>query len=74
MLSRKNNYWQVDKNRSFKIDDRIIAEYFDKTQSLVFSRESAEKEEAAILLHLSLGDETRVLDLGCGNGRWGEIL
>jgi len=57
MLSKKNNYWQADKNRSFKIDDRIITEYFDKTQSLVFSRESAEKEEARILPRLSVGGE-----------------
>lgn len=70
----KKALWQEDNTRSFRVDETIVSEYFNKTQSLVFSPESANIEERALKKLININDGSKVLDLGCGNGRWGSIL
>lgn len=74
LFKTKKNLWQEDNTRSFRVDETIVSEYFNKTQSLVFSPKSAIIEERAIKKFININDESNVLDLGCGNGRWGSIL
>lgn len=75
MWSRNNkNMWQPDENKKFRINPQVIAWYFDKKQHLVFGDDSAQKEEKAILPFIHVTNESKVLDLGCGNGRWCRIL
>lgn len=73
-LFRKKSNWRNDNGGTFRIDQQVVNDYFDKTQSLVFSLSSAKTEEASILPHVEVTGATKVLDLGCGNGRWGKIL
>ena len=72
--SKRKNYWRADSEKSFKIDERVVSSYFNATQSLLFKHESAEKEESILLPLIQPIRTSRVLDLGCGNGRWGAIL
>ena len=74
LLLGKNDFWYEDTDYSFQINDKVITSYFNKTQSLVFTEDGAQKEEEAILPCLDLEKEPRVLDLGAGNGRWAKIL
>lgn len=74
LFLKKKKYWQEDKNYQFNIDDEVVTNYFNKTSSLVFSDDSARREEIAILPRINLTNKSKVLDLGCGNGRWGKIL
>ncbi len=74
MVYKNKNIWQTDKNKQFRISTKVIAKYFNKEQHLVFSNSSAKKEEESILPFINLTKESKVLDLGCGNGRWGKIL
>jgi len=66
--------WKPDKNKEFKINPEIIKKHFDVNQGLNFGEDSARLEENAILPHLTITKETVVLDLGCGNGRWANIM
>ena len=68
------NHWRKDEGRSFSIDEGVVSSYFNKKQCLVFTDESARKEEVAILPYLSVTEQSKVLDLGCGDGRWARIL
>jgi cyclopropane fatty-acyl-phospholipid synthase-like methyltransferase len=67
-------YWKDSNNSTFRIDQEVVVSYFNKTQSLVFDDESARKEESAILPFLSITKQSRVLDLGCADGRWARLL
>ena len=40
----------------------------------MFKRDSASREEAALLKYIILNKDSKVLDLGCGNGRWAFLL
>ena len=71
---KRENLWRTDQNREFKIKPESVKSYFDKTQSLVFGEDSARKEEEALLPFININSDSKVLDLGCGNGRWAEIL
>lgn len=66
--------WKYDQSNSFVIDQGIVKNYFDKTMSLVFDDKSAKKEQNALLPYIDLGKKLNVLDLGCANGRWANIL
>lgn len=75
MRSKNNkNRWQSDEAKKFRINSQVITEYFDKEQHLVFGADSARKEEEAILPFINITEESKVLDLGCGNGRWCRLL
>lgn len=73
-FKNNKNRWQSDKTRKFRINSQVITEYFNKEQHLVFGDDSAQKEEKTILPFINISEESRVLDLGCGNGRWCRLL
>ena len=66
--------WKSDQNNLFIIDQSTVKKYFDKTMSLVFDDQSAKKEQDALLPYIDLEKKLNVLDLGCANGRWANIL
>lgn len=75
MLFKTNKtHWREDNAHYFRIDEKIVSDYFDKTQSLVFSPESANLEERSLIKYIDINSQSKVLDLGCGDGRWGRIL
>ena len=69
-------FWKSDQSSSYRINNKLVASWFDKTQSLVFSEEDAVKEESTIipLIHQKITSDSSILDLGCGNGRYAEAL
>src|SRR5690606_38111835 len=72
MLQLRVGRWKS--GHGFEIDSELVRNYFNKTKQLLFSDESAKKEEAFILRWLGERSGLSVLDLGCGNGRWAEAL
>jgi len=66
--------WKTDTNHRFRINPDLVKNYFDKKQKLMFSRDSATREEIALLKYIILNKGSKVLDLGCGNGRWAFLL
>ena len=73
-MGKRKNPWRADETHRFRINPEKLIYYFDKTQSLNFSEEKAHIEEEALLPFININLHSRVLDLGCGNGRWGKIL
>ena len=67
-------FWRADKRYKYKISTKDVEQWFNKKQSLVFSEEDAKFEERAIKPFIKSLSSVRVLDLGCGNGRWCEYL
>lgn len=74
LFKTKHKYWHEDDLHSYRIDGETVKDYFNKTQDLVFSSESAKIEERVLRKHIKVDNKARVLDLGCGDGRWGSIL
>lgn len=74
MNKSKKNFWKNDENKEFRINPELVKRYFNKTLSLVFGKKDAEKEKIALLPFINITKESKVLDLGCGNGRWADIL
>jgi ubiquinone/menaquinone biosynthesis C-methylase UbiE len=66
--------WLPDDEQSFKINPNIIRNYFNKKADLVFSEDAAQYEENKLIEYLKNKKDLKVLDLGCGNGRWAGIL
>lgn len=73
-FKNNKNRWQSDETKKFRRNSQIITEYFDKEQHLVFGDDSARKEEKTILPFINITEESKVLDLGCGDGRWCRLL
>ena len=69
-------FWKSDQSSSYRINNKLVASWFDKTQSLVFTEEAAVKEESTIipLIHQKITSDSSILDLGCGNGRYADAL
>ncbi|NQU87007.1 MAG: class I SAM-dependent methyltransferase [Mariniphaga sp.] len=66
-------FWKNDNNSSFRIDNTVVANWFNKTQSIVFSEKSAKKEEIVLRKLISTNQNTKILDLGCGDGRYAKL-
>jgi ubiquinone/menaquinone biosynthesis C-methylase UbiE len=66
--------WKSDKNKKFRINSEVVKNYFNKKQSLVFTDEKAKHEEKELLKVIKLSPNANVLDLGCGDGRWANLL
>ena len=73
-MGKRKELWRADEAHRFKINPKKLLYYFDKTQSLNFPEEKARVEEEALLPFININLRSRVLDLGCGNGRWAKIL
>lgn len=73
-MGEKKTLWRADEARQFRINPKKIRYFFDKTQSLQFEQEKAQIEEETLLPFLNISPHSKVLDLGCGNGRWARIL
>ena len=69
-------FWQADKASSYKINTELVASWFNEKQTLVFSEKGAVIEQSAIipLIQKKITPDSAVLDMGCGNGRYAEIL
>lgn len=73
-ISYKNTVDFFEK-RARKYDEAnpyVVTMYQDNNPQIVVERDIVEKNK--IMPKLNLKKETRVLDIGCGIGRWGEIL
>lgn len=75
-MRRAKNFWSADPDGKFRIDRQRVKEFFDKHPGggTTLKGEVARKEKALILSLVSFDSRPRVLDLGCGNGRWTRIL
>lgn len=71
---RKKDVWVDDTEHKLKINPRTIVLEADRNQSLHFNKDAALKEEAALLPFINIDLHSRVLDLGCGDGRWAKKL
>ncbi len=71
---QKKLFWSPDKRSLKSININKVEDWFDKTQSIVFTEEYATKEETFLLPYLLKNKFASVLDLGCGNGRYSKVL
>ena len=74
ILNYSKNHWKNDEDHKYKINPDIVIDDFDKIQTLHFKEKHAKSEEKAILPYIPITPNSKVLDLGCGDGRWGQIL
>ena len=70
----KSDLWRTDEERRFRVDQQQIARFFDRTQADYYDEEAARREEQTLLPFLEVNETTRVLDLGCGKGRWARFV
>jgi|GEM_PF-5782615 len=71
---RRRKSWVEDADRQAKIDQQVVECEVDRKLSVHYGKEDARKEEAALMPYINIDGQSRVLDLGCGDGRWGKIL
>lgn len=57
-----------------EINKDHVKSFFNRTKNLMFSADSAEAEQKVILREISSVKNKRVLDLGCGNGRYSTLI
>lgn len=73
-MIKREKLWRADEAHRFRLNPKNLVRYFDKTQSLQFNEETARIEEETLLPFVNINSHSRVLDLGCGNGRWARVL
>ena len=56
------------------IDSATVQKFFNTTQNLMFDDNAAELEQRAVMDIISNIEERRVLDLGCGDGRYSDVI
>tara|TARA_B100001093_G_C26631362_1_gene929044 strand:+ start:92 stop:751 length:660 start_codon:yes stop_codon:yes gene_type:complete len=56
------------------VDSSVIQSFFNKTQNLMFDNQAAELEQHAVLNIIKNIQQRRVLDLGCGDGRYSDVI
>ena len=65
-------------SRSYKekgsLDSSKIQSFFNKTQNLMFDNHTAELEQYAVLNVIKNIRQRRILDLGCGDGRYSDVI
>jgi len=74
VLRLKANNWFYDTNRTFKINIDEVRKYFDSVKSTPLSRDGEKIEEDAIISLIKIKPGMKILDLGCGDGRWAKSL
>ncbi len=67
-------FWKNDTKNNFRINNKVVENWFDTTQSLVFDDVAAQKEEKILKKIVKVNKNTKILDIGCGNGRYGKIF
>ncbi len=71
---RNGNYWNFDPNNRFLINTSEVKRYFDTVKETPLSVEGEKIEEKVILGLVDIRKGMKVLDLGCGEGRWAKVL
>jgi len=65
-------------NSSFKengtINSNTVKQFFNHTKNLMFDKQAASLEQNAVLEIINDIPNKRVLDLGCGDGRYSEVI
>jgi len=74
ILRIKENNWFYDQNHKFNINIDEVKKYFDSVKSTPLSREGEKIEEETIIDLIKIKPGMKILDLGCGEGRWAKTL
>lgn len=56
------------------INSQTVKRFFNHTKNLMFDKEAASLEQKAVLEIINDIPNKRVLDLGCGDGRYSEVI
>jgi len=70
----KDKNWFNDSDYRFNINTDETRKYFDSVKSTPLSEESEKIEERAVIDLVKIKPGMKVLDLGCGEGRFAEML
>ena len=70
----KENNWFYDSNHKFNINTDEVKKYFDSVKSTPLSKEGERIEEETIIDLIKIKPGIKILDLGCGEGRWAKTL
>jgi len=68
------NNWFYDLNNKFRINTDEVKKYFNSVKSTPLSKESERIEEDTIIDLIKIKPRMKILDLGCGEGRWAKVL
>ncbi len=74
VLCIKGNNWFYDSNHKFNINTDEVKKYFDSVKSTPLSKEGEKIEEETIIDLIKIRTGMKILDLGCGEGRWAKTL
>ena len=61
-------------SESGSINSQTVKQFFNHTKNLMFDKEAASLEQKAVLEIINDIPNKRVLDLGCGDGRYSEVI
>lgn len=70
----KENNWFYDSNHKFNINVGEVRKYFDSVKSTPLSENGEKIEEETIIGLIKIKPGMKILDLGCGEGRWAKTL
>ncbi len=70
----KENNWFYDSNHKFNINVGEVRKYFDSVKSTPLSGNGEKIEEETIIGLIKIKPGMKILDLGCGEGRWAKTL
>lgn len=68
------SYWSYDPDHKFHINNDEVKKYFNTAKTTPLSIESEKSEEQAIMSLIKIRPGMKILDLGCGEGRWAKVL
>lgn len=74
ILRLKSNNWFYDTNHKFNINIDEVKKYFDSVGSTPLSKDGEKAEEKTIISLIEIKPGMKILDLGCGDGRWAKLL
>jgi cyclopropane fatty-acyl-phospholipid synthase-like methyltransferase len=70
----KEENWFYDSDHRFNIDIDEVKKYFDSVKSTPLSEKGERIEEETIIDLIKIKPGMKILDLGCGDGRWAKKL
>jgi len=74
VLCVKGDNWFNDPNREFRINGNEVKKYFDSVKSTPLSKKGERTEAKTIIGLINIRPGMKILDLGCGEGRWAKVL